>query len=52
MFTFRLIRTSQRQEPTIVTDRVHFHLNLIFPAGKQVVTLMGITGSVGLVCSG
>jgi hypothetical protein len=32
-----------------VTDRVHFHPNLIFSAGTQVVTLVDIPGSGGLV---
>jgi predicted nucleotidyltransferase len=32
-----------------VTDRVHFHPNLIFSAGTQVVTLVDISGSAGLV---
>jgi uncharacterized protein len=32
-----------------VTERVHFHSNLIFSAGTQVVTLVDIPGSAGLV---
>src|SRR5262249_54768179 len=32
-----------------VTDRVHFHPNLIFSVGTQVVTLVDIPGSAGLV---
>jgi hypothetical protein len=33
----------------IVTDRVHYHANLIFSVGTQVVTLVDIPGSAGLV---
>jgi predicted nucleotidyltransferase len=32
-----------------VTDRVHYHPNLIFSVGTQVVTLVDIPGSAGLV---
>jgi hypothetical protein len=32
-----------------VTDRVHYHPNLIFSPGTQVVTLVDISGSAGLV---
>jgi uncharacterized protein len=32
-----------------MTDRVHFHPNLIFSVGTQVVTLVDIPGSAGLV---
>jgi hypothetical protein len=32
-----------------MTDRVHYHPNLIFSAGTQVVTLVDIPGSAGLV---
>jgi predicted nucleotidyltransferase len=32
-----------------MTDRVHYHPNLIFSAGTQVVTLVDISGSAGLV---
>jgi hypothetical protein len=32
-----------------VADRVHYHANLIFPVGTQVVTLVDIPGSAGLV---
>lgn len=36
-------------EPSAVTDRVHYHRNLIFSVGTQVVTLVDISGSGGLV---
>ena len=32
-----------------MSDRVHFHPNLIFSLGTQVVTLVDIPGSSGLV---
>ena len=32
-----------------MTDRVHYHPNLIFSAGTQVVTLVDILGSAGLI---
>ena len=32
-----------------MTDRVHFHPNLIFSVGTQVVTLVDISRSAGLV---
>jgi hypothetical protein len=32
-----------------MTDRVHYHPNLIFSVGTQVVTLVDIPGSAGLV---
>jgi hypothetical protein len=32
-----------------VTDRVHYHPNLIFSAGTQVVTLVDIPGAAGLI---
>jgi uncharacterized protein len=32
-----------------VTDRVHYHSNLIFSVGTQVVTLVDIPGSAGLI---
>jgi hypothetical protein len=32
-----------------VTDRVHYHPNLIFSVGTQVVTLVDIPGSAGLI---
>ena len=32
-----------------MTDRVHFHPNLIFSVGTQVVTLVDIPGSAGLI---
>src|SRR6516165_619267 len=32
-----------------MTDRVHYHPNLIFSVGTQVVTLVDIPGSIGLV---
>src|ERR1700676_1133642 len=32
-----------------MTDRVHYHPNLIFSVGTQVVTLVDIPGSAGLI---
>src|SRR5947209_19374088 len=42
-------RLSYEQGSFAVTDRVHYHPNLIFSAGTQVVTLVDIPGSAGLV---
>src|SRR6516162_3600359 len=39
----------KRGELFVVTDRVHYHPNLIFFVGTQVVTLVDIPGSAGLV---
>src|SRR6516165_831880 len=36
-------------EHTSVSDRVHYHPNLIFSVGTQVVTLVDIPGAAGLV---
>jgi hypothetical protein len=32
-----------------MSDRVHYHPNLIFSVGTQVVTLVDIPGSAGLI---
>jgi hypothetical protein len=37
------------KERFVVTDRVHYHPNLIFSVGTQVVTLVDLPGSAGLV---
>src|SRR6516162_4677654 len=39
----------KRGELFVVTDRVHYHPNLILSVGTQVVTLVDIPGSAGLV---
>ena len=43
------MRASKPRRATIVIDRVHYHPNLIFSVGTQVVTLVDIPGSAGLV---
>jgi hypothetical protein len=40
---------SGRKKYFIVTDRVHYHPDMIFSVGTQVVTLVDIPGSAGLV---
>jgi hypothetical protein len=49
VFTALQIRTGNIEERSVVTDRVHHHPNLIYSAGTQVVTLVDIPGSAGLV---
>src|SRR5258708_6265696 len=39
----------RRWECFSVTDRVHYHANLIFSVGTQVVTLVDVPGTAGLV---
>src|SRR5258708_35614268 len=39
----------RRWECFSVTDRVHYHPNLIFSVGTQVVTLVDVPGTAGLV---
>jgi len=46
---FLRTRVSQGPEHRTVTDRVHYHPNLILSVGTQVVTLVDIPGSAGLV---
>src|SRR5476651_1784423 len=46
--TWASCSTSTRRR-TIVTDHVHYHPDLIFSLGTQVVTLIDIPGSGGLV---